>query len=317
MSRFRGGGSGGRPGGDRGRVQSMNADGEVVASSRHLMWRKVLYERQPFADNHVDRTFLASLVTNANVQSYRLTDMIKSTAPVTQQLTVVAIFAALFFHTLHGSVSDTELLAVDAIVGGATYFMAHWFLPTAKQHLLPPLPDLIKSGALVVTVLLTLSPLLFTLTRSYASDTIWALSITLGVLALSLHDYSADQANPIQFSGSLSLNAAMFASVLLASRLSSTSQVFALLGLSIELFALFPIASRAVRLRSEEAHLAFTAVFGACAAYLLFHTSAIIAWVYLGFVVVITLVAPLLLISVQVHKREIQGPWDIAHVTQE
>ena len=30
-------------------------------------WRKVLYQRQPFADNHVDESFLAQLVTNANV----------------------------------------------------------------------------------------------------------------------------------------------------------------------------------------------------------------------------------------------------------
>ena len=28
------------------------------------MWNKVLYKKQPYADNHVDSTFLASLRTN-------------------------------------------------------------------------------------------------------------------------------------------------------------------------------------------------------------------------------------------------------------
>lgn len=44
-----------------------------------------------------------------------------------------------------------------------------------------------------------------------------------------------------RYTGPISLNAAIFASVLLTSRLSSIYHVFAVVYLAIELFALFPI----------------------------------------------------------------------------
>jgi len=46
---------------------------------------------------------------------------------------------------------------------------------------------------------------------------------------------------PASFPGSLSLNAAILASVMLASRLRSVLDVFALLAFAMEWFALFPI----------------------------------------------------------------------------
>lgn len=55
-------------------------------------WQKVMFVRQPYADNHVDETFLASLVTNANVQPYQFWHMVRSTMVVIQQISVMAIF---------------------------------------------------------------------------------------------------------------------------------------------------------------------------------------------------------------------------------
>lgn len=55
-------------------------------------WLKALYKRQPFPDNHVDGTFLASLVTNANIQHYEYWPMVRSTAAVTQVISVMALF---------------------------------------------------------------------------------------------------------------------------------------------------------------------------------------------------------------------------------
>ena len=34
-------------------------------------WRRILWERQPYADNYVDQSFLSSLVTNANLRKPR------------------------------------------------------------------------------------------------------------------------------------------------------------------------------------------------------------------------------------------------------
>lgn len=52
------------------------------------------------------------------------------------------------------------------------------------------------------------------------------------------------------FSGTISLNAAIFTAVLLGSRLQSNEHVFAFVLLAIEIFAMFPIFQREVKVRS-------------------------------------------------------------------
>ncbi len=51
----------------------------------------------------------------------------------------------------------------------------------------------------------------------------------------------------IRFPGSFSINAAIFASVLLASRLESDMHVFGLILYAVEWFALFPILRRSIK----------------------------------------------------------------------
>ncbi len=122
--------------------------------------------------------------------------------------------------------------------------------------------------------------------------------------------------NACSVSGAFSFNAIMFAAALLASRLPSTTHVFIFVVLAIELFALYPLIRDYIRVRSEEAHLGVTAMWVAVALALLFFRSTLLAIVYAGGVAFITLVAPLGLLKAQVYKNEIQGPWDIAEVTQ-
>ena len=62
------------------------------SSTRGKTWRKVLYRRQPFADNHVDETFLRELKTNVNVVKRNYWAMVKSTANITQEILIVLIF---------------------------------------------------------------------------------------------------------------------------------------------------------------------------------------------------------------------------------
>lgn len=52
------------------------------------------------------------------------------------------------------------------------------------------------------------------------------------------------------FSGTISLNAAIFTAVLLGSRLQSNEHVFAFILLAIEIFALFPIFQREVKVQT-------------------------------------------------------------------
>lgn len=80
--------------------------------------------------------------------------------------------------------------------------------------------------------------------------------------------------------GAVSLNAAIFAAVLLASRLPSSAHVFVFVALAIQLFALLPILRDFLRVRSERAHLILTGALFVGTLGLLMASSTLLAVVY-------------------------------------
>ncbi|KAF7926699.1 uncharacterized protein EAE97_010208 [Botrytis byssoidea] len=193
-----------------------------------------------------------------------------------------------------------------------------------------------KSALLIYFTLLGLSPILKSLTRSTSSDSIWAMSFLLFTINIFFFDYATP--SPSSSSGyppsntknknipaSLSTNAALMASTVLASRLPSTGQVFSLTLFSIEVFGLFPVFRRYTRLHSLRGHLILTLllVFGAGGGVgLVLPQSGRSAWDWksgLIGVVLGTLITGLAmggcswwLIGLQKYKNEIHGPWDPA-----
>lgn len=153
-------------------------------------WQKVLFVRQPYPDNHIDETFLASLVTNANVQPYEFWPMVKATAVVIQQISVMAIFFLIFAFVHQDTVSVTTIAAMNmAVVMGIIIVFRNAGPRFSTQGLLPDALTLMKQLAIFVAVLFGLSPLLQTLTQSYCNDTIWAQTIPLSCLHIVFHEY--------------------------------------------------------------------------------------------------------------------------------
>lgn len=173
----------------------------------------------------------------------------------------------------------------------------------------------LKSSILVFLSLMSLSPVLRTLTAATSPDSIWALSAILFSLNMLLADYSAMPTNEhgqARLSSVLSMNAAISGSVVLASRLSTDMSVFALVLCSVVAFAFFPLLRRLIQATSTIAWVALTLVLGASAVVLASYVSD--TFMYLsGFaLVVITFVAPAILMWAQKFKNEIRGPWDVA-----
>ena len=83
----------------------------------------------------------------------------------------------------------------------------------------------VRQCVLLVLGVCFLSPLYSTLTRSISDDTIVAASTWLLIAHLYLHDYHLGSNVNVRLVGSLSLAAAVSASVLLASRLSDPQDV--------------------------------------------------------------------------------------------
>lgn len=158
-------------------------------------------------------------------------------------------------------------------------------------------------------------------------------------------DHSADMAaaavlipvEAAQFHGAFSLNAALFATVLLASRLESNEMVFAFVFLAIELFAFFPLARHLVRRQSVVLHLVVTLllVVGTVVALVTTSTSGAasrvgegegeskggnertLLVVYLMTVVFVMVVCPVWLQHIYKYKNTIRGPWDVAEIEKE
>ena len=146
-----------------------------------------------------------------------------------------------------------------------------------------------KSALLIYFALLGLSPILKSLTKSTSSDSIWTLATVLLIINIFFFDYgslyvpkrgkhvlmlsNSPSAMPIEpsltpldtisrpppFPSSLSTNAALMASTVLASRLLTTTAVFSLTLFSIQVFGLFPVFRRHLKHESWGGHMLLAA----------------------------------------------------------
>ena len=135
----------------------------------------------------------------------------------------------------------------------------HLYAPSASASQSPHTHSRLataKSAILIYIALLGLSPILKSLTESTTKDSIWAMSCWLMCINIFFFDYSGGVG--VKFPASLSTNAALMASTVLASRLRNTTHVFSLTLFSIEVFGLFPVFRRYLRHISWRGHLLLT-----------------------------------------------------------
>lgn len=170
----------------------------------------------------------------------------------------------------------------------------------------------LQSAALFLSFTFGFSPVLKTLTESVSTDTVYAMSAVM----LLAHLVSFPYARPCP-PGSLSLNAALFSSVCLASRLPGALHTFAMLTCALLVFALWPCLLQ--RLRDHAPRHFPAACVGVCVGGVAGLASRSVGGaVILSLALVsVTLLCPLLLIWLQRHKDNIQGPWDEAEIHED
>ncbi|GAA5820138.1 hypothetical protein JCM3770_005387 [Rhodotorula araucariae] len=293
-------------------------------------YRKVLYLKQRYPDNHVDVSFLSDLKRNVNVHPASLPALLRQTLPITQHLSCTFIFLAVFVRLSQKTLASSTLLAVCAVLSAA-FRLWSWLIgesaslvgqggnesgPTAAVAPLVPL-----------VALYLLSPALKTLTRTTTSDSIWALSGSLFAVNAFLGDYRAipltasfrwsapsayeGMARRAPLPSTISLTAALSGSTVLASRLDSNSAVFSLLLFATLWFGPFPLLRSSLPLRPT---LALTTGLAAAALVALRSTGTrgatpFAALTLFGTSVVAPLVRGWLVIR---YKDRLSGPWDAA-----
>ncbi|KAG9286701.1 hypothetical protein G9A89_012251 [Geosiphon pyriformis] len=275
-------------------------------------WRKLLWIKQDYPDNYVDSTFLEELQKNANLRSYDYWTVVMESGVISQHISSIVIFIAVFIYLYLDMLSAQILIIIGTIFTSIGYIF--WDLSIFKTD---PSYEYTRrktaKGAIVFfATLLGLSPILKTLTKDTSSDTIWALTVILFLANMLFHDYGSGNRTNIKFPGSLSTNAAIFASVLLASRLPSNSHVFGLMSFAVEWFALFPIFRRYTKSLSANFNIALTCLLFLLATALFLHISKAIVILYISGITFITFCCPFWLIWIQKYKNEIHGPWDEA-----
>ncbi|KAJ6801562.1 phosphatidylinositol N-acetylglucosaminyltransferase subunit C isoform X2 [Iris pallida] len=280
-------------------------------------WKKVAYGgMQPgYDDNYTDDTFLEAMVMNANVVKRDLYKVMQDSVSISQYLCIVALVVTVWIQTLSSAIDAASLLLLDATLLFLGFLV---ILLTTSQLSLQLFFHYLLKVSFFVTGLYILAPVYHTLTRSISSDSIWALSVSLLIVHLFLHDYSGctirphgSLTNPSLVSN-ISLNASIVASLLVASRLSSRLHVFALMLFSLQIFLFAPMVAFCIKKSSLRLHLLFSFTLMGATLSILYTKQHMLFTLLLGLLVFVSVVCPYWLIRMQEYKFEINGPWDEA-----
>lgn len=280
-------------------------------------WRKVVYGGiQPgFEDNHTDESFLEQMVMNASVVKRDILKVMQDSVSISQYLCIVALVVLVWAYTLRSSLDENSLLLLDVSLLGSGFLI---LVLTEGMLSLNLLFHYILNISFFMAGLYVLAPIYQTLTRSISSDSIWALTISLLVLHLFLHDYSGSTIkapgalqNPT-LTSCISLNASVVASVFIASRLPSRLHVFAIMLFSLLVFLFAPLITYCVKKYSFRLHLLFSVALMIVTLAFVHMLHRLLFVLFLGLLVFVNVVCPYWLIRIQEYKFEINGPWDEA-----
>jgi len=276
-------------------------------------WRRILWEKQAFPDNYVPPSFLSSLQRNTNVYTYTYGELVIAALSITQHVCVLFTFIAVFIHLRRESLDPRFVLWACVVGFGVGY--AAW--EALQGHETPPVNvkeqrvKAVKSSVLVFLALISVTPVLKTLTEATSSDSIWALSAILFTINAILADYGGPEPGPHRLTSALSMNAAISASVVLASRLKSNLAVFVLVLFAVQMFALYPILRKRLQRCESWIRISITAALATCALTVFLSAVSSTGAILLAWALIfVTFGCPAVLVWAQRYKNEIRGPWD-------
>ncbi|XP_063282241.1 phosphatidylinositol N-acetylglucosaminyltransferase subunit C [Pelobates fuscus] len=279
------------------------------------VWKKVLYERQPFPDNYVDESFLEELRKNIYVRRYSYWAVVFESAVVIQQLCSVCVFCVIWWYMDQGLLSPQNLCEI-----GLGFTLLGYMVFDLVDHGVGRKDsgrtrwDDLKSALVFVAFTYGFSPILKTLTESISTDTIYAMSVLMLLGHLVFFDYGA---NAAVVSSTLSINMAIFASVCLASRLPRSLHAFGMVTFAIQIFALWPSLQRKLRAHTPRTYTCVTFLFAVFALAGLMTISSVGTLLFSLLLLSVTFLCPYCLIRLQLFKDNIHGPWDEAEIKED
>lgn len=270
-------------------------------------WKKNLYENREYEDNYTDKSFLQDLKKNYNLQSFTLKQCINGATKISQEISIVLLFLIIFYHLYLNEIQPQKMLLNSFVVTGVGYLIYIIYRGTNMEIA----RNVIEDSKTVFTVLIfgyVFSPILYNLTDSISTDTVFSTTFIILFLHLLLHDYGIDG---FLVSKTISLNFGIFASICLASRLSTPLHAFVLLVISAEIFVLKPLLFE--KIWSPSMILPVMCI----TTYYLLDISKVLLVAYFIILVFVNLICPLMFQKLHNHKCTIKGPWDEAIIFSE
>lgn len=266
-------------------------------------WRRNLFEKTDLPDNFTPPDcFLAAIQRNKNLERHSLEKCVQAACQVSLQLNALVLFILCYLF-LDRRLLGPEILAPLAASLTSLGYLTVQLPGLSLQSVIRDLKHVLVFGGFG----LGLSPILHKLTDTVSTDTVHTTSAFMLLLHLLFHNYDPGSASK----GGLSLNAALFAAVCLASRLGNSWDSLVLLMISVIAFVLFPLVR--IKLESRVLVLGSTLLGSAVSSGLMAaFFSGLSALGTLGILFFVTLVAPGLFVRWQNHKDTIHGPWDEA-----
>ncbi|XP_030022346.2 spliceosome-associated protein CWC27 homolog isoform X1 [Manduca sexta] len=263
-------------------------------------WVKNLYENRDYPDNYTDSKFLEDLRKNLHVEKVGLYEAIIGSFRVAIRLCICVLYAVLFVYMYNNWINTQTVIYLSSTVTAISYLLYVTAEGSAILRHLQTVLVYIVFGYL-------LSPILHTLTDTVSTDTIYAWAVIMMVIHLMFFDYDV----PAAFvSKSLSINAAIFGSVCLVSRLSTPFDAFILLTVSVLFFVLSPQLFK-VYLRTKLFILLFLITL-LLTVVTLYTVSVTLLWYFIAVVSVLCVYCPVMFVKWQKYKDNIHGPWDEA-----
>lgn len=265
-------------------------------------WRKVLYGNRDYADNYTDPSFLRDLKKNYNLKEYTFAECFIGVTQVSQEISCVTLFLIIFHHLYaDDAVQPERLLLNSSCLTGVGYLI--YIISDFSRFKLANVKEDFKTVAVVLLFGYMFSPLLQSLTNSISTDTIFSNTFIILFFHLLLHDYGCDG---FLVSRTKSLNCGIFASICLASRLSTATRSFVLLVIAAEVFVLKPLLfERVWRAWMLAPMIAVTL-------YSLIDISQMATVIYLVTLTFVNVLCPYIFQRLNERKCTISGPWDEA-----
>lgn len=173
-----------------------------------------------------------------------------------------------------------------------------------------------RGAATLLVLLYVLTPVLASLARPIADDTIYAASVLLLVSHTLLHDYS-EPGDVRDFQTLTSTNAGLLCTLFLTSRLERHDQRFCFIFLGLCTFALLPIVTSHVRRHYySSVYLRVAVLFPIatmCSLYFYCHIHApAYTWAWWAFacvIITVNLIVPSIMYKMQSLKHVLKGQW--------